>query len=92
MNSLISYAYVCSVPVKLVSRILKLIKFEFNLKGLTLSSFPVPFKKVGDYFLMNINIKGGKCFITYKQKIRWIYLDIETYILQTLPTGCKAPW
>ena len=49
MNSLISYAYVCSLQVKLVSRILKLIKFEFNLKVLTLSSFAVPFKKVGDY-------------------------------------------
>ena len=64
MNSLISYAYVCSVPVKLafVSRILKLIKFEFNLKVLTLSSFAVPFKKVGDYstltFLCILILKG----------------------------------
>ena len=63
MNSLISYAYVCSVQVKLVSRILKLIKFEFNLKVLTLSSFAVPFKKVGDYstltFLCILILKGA---------------------------------
>ena len=54
---------------------LKLIKFEFNLKVLTLSSSLIfslfrlkKFKLLNFNILMHINIKGDKFFITYKQK------------------------